>query len=155
MHHQYYWLSRRDGVSFSVAVHCTSKGKRGFFSKYLRFQLVHCNPLFFLLLVCLCACLMCVCRIGLKMIIIITVVIVIIIIIIIIILTDDNDYTFLFHDKVRNSNKLLTHSLINENPPCKKLAAKIPKGVSCLLFLLCKYIVTHTQHVPLGIPVLC
>ena len=51
-------------------------------------------------------------------------------------------------------NYSLTHCSVRIHL-AKKLAAKIPKGVSCLLFLLCKYIVTHTQHAPLGIPVLC
>ena len=55
-HHQHHWQCKRDGVSVSAAVCGTSKGKRGFFSKYLRCQLVRCNPLFSLLLnLCVCA----------------------------------------------------------------------------------------------------
>jgi len=47
---------KRDGISVSAAVRGTSKGKRGFFSKYLRCQLVRCNRLCFLLLnVCVLA----------------------------------------------------------------------------------------------------
>jgi len=43
--HQHHWRSQGDGVSVSAAVHGTSKGKRCFFSKYFRCQLVRCNPL--------------------------------------------------------------------------------------------------------------
>ena len=52
-------------VSVSAAVHGTSKGKRGFFSKYLHCQRVCCNPLFSLLLNVRVFCLA-VCQVGLK-----------------------------------------------------------------------------------------
>ena len=61
-HHHHYWRFKRDGISVSATVRGTSKGKRGFFSKYLRCQPVRCNPLYSLLL-SLCAYLA-VCRVG-------------------------------------------------------------------------------------------
>jgi len=56
MHHQYHWRSKGDGVSVNRLPVARQRGNAGFFSKYLRCQLVRCHSLFSLSLnVCVLA----------------------------------------------------------------------------------------------------